>query len=128
MPVWIGQSKLRLALAVLVATLFLGGCGPKKAGSEQQFVGVWTSSRTHTPINIYANGEWEIKSDDGRVMQYGVWQVVGDNIMWSYKSGGRILHDINPIVAVAPGQFKVREQDGTVTTFARVAQDPAPKS
>jgi len=91
-------------------------------------VGTWTSSRTNTPINMYANGEWEIKSDEGNIMQYGVWQVAGQNIIWNFKDGGRIVHDINPIVSVAPNEFKVREQDHTTTTFTRVAPAATPKS
>ena len=91
-------------------------------------MGTWTSSRTNTPINMYANGEWEIKSDEGNIMQYGVWQVAGQNIIWSFKDGGRIVHDINPIVSVAPNEFKVREQDHTTTTFTRVAPAATPKS
>jgi hypothetical protein len=116
------KTKAWLALA-LVGACLLGACS-HKSPPAQEFVGVWTSSRTTTPINMYANGEWEIKSGDGHVMQYGVWQVVDDNIMWSYKNGGAILHDINPILSVGHDKFELRERDSTVTTFTRVAQDP----
>lgn len=123
----LGQAKWGWVL-VLAAVFLLGACsfGP----TEKNFVGVWKSSRTNTPITIYANGEWEIKDDDGKILQYGVWQVVNKkSLMWSYKDEvGRTLHDMNPIESVGADEFKVRERDNTVTTFTRVAPAPAPKT
>lgn len=116
------KSKAGVAL-LLAAACLLGACG-HKSPPAREFVGVWTSSRTTTPISMYDNGEWEIKSSDGHVMQYGVWQIVDDNIMWSYKDGGAISHDVNPILSAESNKFQVRERDNTVTTFTRVSQNP----
>jgi hypothetical protein len=38
-------------------------------------------------------------------------------ITWSYKVDGQVGHDWDPIVASTPREFKVKENDGSVTTF-----------
>lgn len=112
-----------LTLAQIFLVFSLAACSRTEAVPESSFVGAWKSSKAaDTPISIYGNGEWEVKSIEGKVMQYGVWQIVGQNkIMWSYKDqSGRIMHDVNPVLSVTPSEFKVQEMDNTTTTFVRV--------
>lgn len=114
------RSLILPAVAVL---LTLNACS--KQGTtlpEQNFIGKWKSSKADTAIVLYANGEWEVQSEGGGILQYGVWQLAGPNIMWSYKNGPRIEHDINRVLSTTPGEFKVQEQDRTTTTFIRLEQ------
>lgn len=104
--------------------LLLCACSQKVMFTEHDFVGKWRSSKADTPVYIYENGEWEVHSAEGNLLQYGVWQIVGANIMWSYKEPSRaqIEHDINRVLSVTPKQFKVLEMDRTTTTFTRLEQ------
>lgn len=122
MSVILGRYRAAWALLIiLVVVLPLQACSKSIAHPEKNFVGVWKSSRTNTPVNLYSNGEWEIKSDEGKVMQYGVWQLVGkDNIMWSYNDNGNIKHEVNAVLSIEGDEFKVRELDNSTTTFTRV--------
>lgn len=113
------DSKLVLTvMLVLVATL--NGCTSQETLSEKNFVGKWKSSRVTTPVVLYENGEWEIMTEDGGVLQYGVWQYTGNKIMWSYKVDGQIGHDMNEILSAAPREFKLREKDKSITTFSKL--------
>jgi len=109
-----------------------------------QFVGKWKSSRTETPvrlfnngeweirapdgsgqqyetsIRLYNNGEWEIQAPDGSVQQYGVWQLVDKKILWSNLHNGRISHEEKTVLAVSPREFKLRERNGSTTTFVKI--------
>lgn len=106
------------ALAVACAALL--ACSPQP--KPEQFAGTWKSSRMATaPLHLHANGEWEIRSDAGAVMQYGVWQLEGRDFVWTIKQeDGRLLRDPNPIVAVKADRFELRERDGSVTVFRRL--------
>lgn len=104
-------------LALGLAASLLGAC--KQTGPEA-FTGKWRSTRTNTPLYLYANGEWEIKAGDGAVLQYGVWEYKNDRLIWSYSVGGHVVHDVNPVVAVKPREFQAREADGSLTTFYRL--------
>lgn len=107
-----------LALAVLGAAL-LAGCSPQP--KPEQFAGTWKSSRMATaPLHLHPNGEWEIRSAEGTVMQYGVWQLRDRTFVWSIKQGDNLMHDPNPIVAVKADRFELRERDGSVTVFQRL--------
>ncbi len=106
-------------LAVVALIVFTSGIG-RGAITEKNFVGKWVSSRSATPMYLYANGEWEINADDGTVMQYGVWQFKDQMIIWSYMLNSRFLHDPNTVLSVKPTEFQVREQDGSITTFTRL--------
>lgn len=88
--------------------------------SEDMFVGKWQSSRIETPIYMYDNGEWEIKAESGAVVQYGVWDYEGDKITWSFKWGSVVRDDVDPVVSATETEFKVRESDGTTTTFIKL--------
>ncbi|MDO5692598.1 MAG: hypothetical protein Q4G70_08985 [Pseudomonadota bacterium] len=107
-----GIVALLLAVAV--------GCGDKPPQVDQ-FVGKWRSSRMNTaPLYIHANGEWEIKSDDGEVMQFGVWELKPLSFVWYVKTNGQLLRDPNAIVTVEKNRFALRESDGSVTNFERI--------
>jgi len=107
------RGAAALALALLAAC----SADPR----PEQFAGKWKSSRLATPLHLHGNGEWEIRADDGGVLQYGVWQLKGRSFIWSIRQDGRLAHDPNPIVAVKPDRFELRERDGSVTVFQRLA-------
>lgn len=110
----------RVLAAMLLFAFLAGGCKERESMSAKDFVGTWKSSRASTPIQMYDNGEWELMTADGGVMQYGVWQYFDRKIMWSFIIDDRFGHDTNPIVAASPAEFRLRETDGTITTFVRL--------
>lgn len=114
-------KNLKFVLTVmlmLVATL--NGCSNPETFTENNFVGKWQSSKVTTPVYLYENGEWEIKTDDGVVLQYGVWQYSDSKIMWSVKVNGQISHDTNAVLSVTPREFQLRERDKSTTTFSKL--------
>lgn len=116
------RCALRVALPCVLAGVLLASAGAgcsRPSVSARDFVGEWKSSRLVTPLVMRDDGTWEIREADGHVLQYGIWQYKDDRIMWSYKVDSQIGHDINPVVSVKPREFKLRERDGTVTTFER---------
>jgi len=109
-------------LVFLLLALGLGvyfSLGGKRTG-EADFVGKWQSSRTNTPIHLAANGEWEIRTEQGRVLQYGLWRYVDKQLVWTYKQGAQFFDDANPVLAVDAGSFSLRESNGTTTVFHRL--------
>ncbi len=110
-----------VVLGALLALMgMLAGCSGEEKYAESSFVGKWQSTRTTIPVYLYDNGEWEMKSDDGVVLQYGVWQLTDNKMMWTVRVDQQIVHDLNPILSVAPNEFKLREKDKSVTTFTRL--------
>jgi len=109
----------KISILLLVFAISFSGCSAREAITENDFVGKWESSRTKTPIYLYGNGEWEIKTDDGSILEFGVWQFRNEKIIWSFKAGSEIMHDPNPVLSVTPREFKLREQDSTITVFSR---------
>jgi hypothetical protein len=109
-----------LAGIFMLTAVFLSGCSNHEAFSKNDFIGKWQSSKIETPLYLYANSDWEIKQDDGTIVQYGIWEYKDKNIIWSYKIGNQIGHDINPVLTVAPGKFQLRESDQTVTSFNKL--------
>lgn len=110
-----------VAILLLVSALCsLAACSGGKTFTEKSFVGKWKSSRAVTPVYLYENGEWEIKSEEGVVLQYGVWQLKDRSLLWTFKFGPNIGHDLNPILSVTPREFKIRESDKSTTTFTRL--------
>ena len=76
-----------------------------------------------TPIYLHDNGEWEIKTEDGAVLQYGVWEFKSDKIIWSYKADldtGRIGRDVNDVLSATAQEFQLLERDGSTTIFKRL--------
>lgn len=109
LPAAIGAGLLAIGLAACSRT------------SERDFVGKWQSSRTQTPIHMVSNGEWEIRTEEGTILQYGVWRYEDKKLIWSFKQdNGQILDDPNPVLSVGPKEFSVRERNGTTTVFKRV--------
>ena len=111
---------MRLAVALAVVLILCGLSACSREASRDSFVGKWKSSRATTPIYLHDNGDWEIKQDDGTILQYGVWQLKDGSILWSFKIGGSVGHDRNSILSVKPREFKLREADGSTTTFTRL--------
>ena len=105
---------------ILFVSVVLFGCFGQSIGTKN-FVGKWKSSRLITPLYLYENGEWEIKKEDGAVLQYGVWQYKDKTILWSYKKeGSEIEHDQNTVLSVSSREFQLREEDRTTTIFKRL--------
>jgi len=106
-------------VAALLAVAVLAACQPR--WKADQFHGKWKSSRLATPLYLHDSGEWEIREDGGRALQYGVWRLQDGGILWSVRtSDGRLVHDANPIVSVGERRFVLREQDGSLTKFERL--------
>ncbi|OYT90437.1 MAG: hypothetical protein CFE43_18265 [Burkholderiales bacterium PBB3] len=109
-----------LALVALMSLLApLTGCSGRKAPTAASFVGKWQSSKLDTPVHLYSNGEWEIKKDDGSVLQYGVWEYKDGRIIWNYKMGSQIGRDVNIVQSVNATEFRLHE-DQAITTFKRL--------
>jgi hypothetical protein len=113
---------LRHSFVLLLVALMCAGCG-RETTSDKSFVGKWKSTRLETPIYLYDNGEWEIKTEGGAILQYGVWQYEDNKIRWTYKVDSTIGHDVNAVLSATPQEFQVREQDGTTTIFSRLDQN-----
>jgi len=110
----------RLAASILLAACLLGGCQSQDPTDRQIFIGKWQSSRLATPLYLYENNEWEIKQDDGAVLQYGLWEYKNKKIIWSHKIGNRLEYDINSVIMATPEKFQVRESDQTITSFEKL--------
>lgn len=107
--------------AMLTALLLLAlvACGGETPVSPRSFVGKWKSSKLETPLFLYENGEWEIKQEDGSILQYGVWEYRDGRIIWSFKVGAQIGRDANAVVSVADKEFRLRE-GAQLTVFQRL--------
>lgn len=105
-------------LALLVVGL--GACTQTNPLSEKSFVGNWHSSKSTTPIRLDENGEWELLSKDNKIIEYGVWQYFDNKLMWSMDNDGAVRHDVNLVISADAKEFKLRERDGSVTTFSRL--------
>ena len=115
------RGGMRWVLAAVLASALVFGCSG--SANTKSFVGKWKSSKLITPVYLYENGEWEIRTDDGGVLQYGVWVLKDNTIIWTYKDGSRIGHDPNAVVSVTAQEFKVRERDSSITSFTRLPTD-----
>jgi len=114
-----GSFKLVVCLFLVMSTL-LQACTSKDKITESNFVGKWKSSKLETPVYLYPNGEWEIKQDNGSVLQYGVWEYKDKNIIWSFKTDRGVLRDVNPVVSISPKEFKLTELDKSTTIFTKL--------
>jgi hypothetical protein len=108
-------------LVTIIALLFYARSGGEII-TDKTFVGKWKSTRLETPIYLYDNGEWEIKTEEGGILQYGVWRYKGNVITWSHMVNSTFEHDVNLVVSAAPSVFQVKEKDGSTTTFVRFDQ------
>jgi hypothetical protein len=109
-----------MGVLVLMLGLFAGGCSKEAPYKEKDFVGTWKSTRSTAPLYMYEDGVWESKKESGEIEQYGVWMYTAGKILWTVRVNEQILHDPNPVLSVEPDEFKLREQDGSVTTFTRI--------
>lgn len=107
-------------LAVCLAAVGLGACTGKEPVDASHFVGKWRSSRSTVPIHLHANGEWEIKRDDGPVLQYGIWRYDNGRIVWTFKVDSHVGHEANTVLLSAPDEFRLREIDQTTSVFTRL--------
>lgn len=119
---WAPRRAVLTQGLVLAMSLTLGACSRTPQWTADQFVGRWKTSRLATrPIELHANGEWEIRSGSGGdVVQYGVWHLQDRTLVWTFRTDSGVMHDTNPILSVSPGRFELRESDGSVTRFERV--------
>lgn len=108
------------ACVALVLAASLGACSDKDLLKDKYFVGKWQSSKAAAPIRMDENGEWELLTKEGETVQYGVWQYFDNKVMWSIMVGRDMGHEINPILSASVKEFKLRESDGSVTTFTRL--------
>jgi len=109
----------KLALPVVLLGLGLAACGDRNKATHTTFVGKWKSSKLETPLFLYDNGEWEIKKEDGGVLQYGIWEYRDGRITWIVKLGSEIHRDVNAVVSANDKEFRLKE--GTqVTVFNRL--------
>ena len=106
------------ALSIVLGGLVLAACQGQNQASAASFVGKWKSSKLETPLFLYGNGEWEIKNDEGGILQYGIWDYRDGRITWNFKKGTHIGRDVNAVVSVNEQEFRLKE--GTqVTVFKR---------
>ena len=115
----IGVRFGRLAVIAILLSLAVAACGDKKPVSQAAFVGKWKSSKLETPVLMYENGEWEIKTEAGGILQYGVWEYRDGRIVWSFKIDGKIGHDANAVISVSDKEFRLQEGK-QVTVFKRL--------
>jgi hypothetical protein len=105
--------------AIAATVLVAAGCG-QAAPRHEQFVGKWKSSRLATPLHLHQNGEWEIRTAEDSVLQYGVWQLQDRRLVWTIKMDGKLSHDANAVLSVDKRRFELRERNGSVTVFERL--------
>ena len=117
----VSRSMRPMALAAAAAlVLQAAACSGQPAPRHEQFVGKWKSSRLATPLHLHRSGEWEIRTDEDQVLQYGVWQLQDRRMVWSIKMDGRLNHDENAVLSVGQRRFELRERNGSVTVFERL--------
>lgn len=111
----------KIAVMALALFMMLVACDKLSGVNKQSFVGKWQSTRmVTTPVFLMDNGEWEIRNDSGKAMQYGTWDYKDSQIIWYYQSGKEMIRDPNKVLSMKPGEFKLKEQDGSITTFSRL--------
>ena len=118
----LGRQSLTVAAAISLLVTLAPGCARDPEPQPQQFVGTWQSSRLASRLlHLLANGDWEIRSEGAaKPLQYGVWQLQGRTMLWTFRSNDETVHDKNRIESFDSGQFVLREQDGSLTSFARL--------
>lgn len=122
MPTCLAVSLRRLVFFLALSGVLWGAltaCGAKNQATHASFVGKWKSSKLATPLVLFDNGEWEIRQDNGGVLQYGIWEYRDGNLIWSFKSGGQIIQDVNAVVLVKSQEFRLQE-GAKITVFSRL--------
>ncbi len=111
-------AVIRFALGAALLCGALAGCSGKKP-THESFAGKWQSSKLETPLHLYSNGEWEIRKDDGVVLQYGLWDYANGAVVWTVKLGVNVSREVNPVVSVTDTEFRLQEGQAT-TVFKRL--------
>ena len=116
------RRHLLTVAAISLLVMLAPGCTRDPELQPQQFVGTWQSSRLASrPLQLLVNGDWEIRSEGAaKPLQYGVWQLQGRTMLWTFRSNNETVHDRNRIESVDSGRFVLREKDGSLTSFARL--------
>ena len=57
----------------------------------------------------------------GNVLQYGVWTYKDKKVTWSFKVDTYVMHEINDLISSDTNTFKLKEVDGSTTTFSKIA-------
>lgn len=115
-----GRRVVGAGLTGLLVAGLLVACSGDDALSQKTFVGKWQSSRSSIPIHLYENGEWEIRRDNGEVLQFGVWQYQGHRIVWTFKVGDHVGHEANAVLSASKNAFSLREKDQSTSVFQRL--------
>ncbi len=107
---------------LFLTLVLLAGCGKQQAFNTKDFVGKWQSSRLSMPMYLDEHGGWEIRTEEGSTLQYGVWMYKSQDraIEWVFKNPSGITRDVNPVLSVTPDEFVLRERNGSITTFSRI--------
>lgn len=117
---WMAKQPRWFLFLLVGIALLLHGCTGRGGPDAAMMAGKWKSSRLTTPLLLYPNGEWEIKSDDGTVLQYGVWRLEDRKLIWFNKSQSGLSRDADRIESFGPSHFELREADGSATRFDRL--------
>lgn len=116
-----GRSGTKFVIAAVLGVLAASWISRRDTAAEPStFVGKWESSRSKTPTYIFANGEWEIRRSESNILEYGVWRLERGSFIWTYKDQSGYQDDINPVISASRDQFRLRERDGSITTFVRI--------
>lgn len=116
--VWSGRFRMVFVFLVVLGVV-LSACGAKTQATHAFFVGKWKSSKLSMPVVLLDNGEWEIRSENGDVLQYGLWEYRGDSIVWRFKRGSETLTEVNPVIYAKDREFRL-EEGGQTTVFLRI--------
>lgn len=108
-----------LLIGAAASSGLLAACSRKPRYSTTDFIGQWHSSKALQPIVLYSNGEWELRNDDGKVQQYGIWELQGDYLVWIVKVNGRLERDANRVLSASPREFQLQEASG-ISIFTRI--------
>lgn len=102
---------------------------------KSDFVGKWRSSqiREKHVYELKEDGTCEVSyPGTSRLSDSGGWEFYGDSIYWKHaqfifriQRGKPVKYpkDINPILEHNKDSFKVRELDGSITTFTRIKEE-----
>lgn len=118
------------ALAILLA---IGAAGSAAQQAKREaFIGTWLSEAggATNVTTLHGDGRFNtvfLMGVDRVGSVGGRWSIRGDAFVWVYdQKPGSAGEDVNPIDAVAPHQFTLRELNGELSTFYRMGvPDPA---
>lgn len=124
-----------LILPFLVLTLITpqSFCQNNKDNIDERFVGKWEAvlGGVRSVTTIKQDGTWvsegycpHKKSPD---ITTGSWEVKDNKIIWTYDKDNIVFRageeDINPILEVTKDKFVLKETNGNITTYRRIADN-----